>query len=201
MGIDVWMAATPAPRFSDGTIDYPLSEQGAAILRRRVASLPLHIIHATGIVQGNFDLELDEAHAWTYSLLDEAITDLHEQNIGHSLVTLKRVWLVGGGMDIAQGLDWCERIAALALTGITELPLDAGPRRVAQSVTRARALARADGCYDSTAADIRALLRALRFKPDRAQGITSSTMQLLSERQDIWVDLVALRLRSAWVTS
>ena len=30
MGIDTWMAATPAPHYLDGTIDDPLSDAGAA---------------------------------------------------------------------------------------------------------------------------------------------------------------------------
>jgi len=201
MGIDVWMAATPAPYYSDGTVDHHLSEAGEDILRQRVNQIPAHVIHAVGIVQGNFDLESQDAHAWTYALLDNAITESLRFGVGCQLVLTPRVWLVGGGMDIGDGMDWCERIAVLALTGITELPLDAGLRRMPQSVKKARSIARDPNFADRTDEVARALLRQLGCSPQRARSIVPAIAEMVADRQETLVDLLALTLRSAWVTS
>jgi hypothetical protein len=201
MGIDVWMAATPAPHYSDGTIDHLLSETSASMLRRRADAVPAHIIHAAGITQGNFDLDEEEAHAWTHSLLDGAIAESLTFGVGCRLVWTPRVWLVGGGMDTGDGMLWSERIGVLALTGITELPLDAGPRRLPPSVKKARSIARKADFHHNTDDVTLALLRQLGCSPQRARTIVPSVAELAVERNDVLVDLLALTFRSAWVKS
>lgn len=200
MGIDTWMAATPAPHYLDGTIDHPLSDAGAAVLRQRVKDAPAHVIHATGIVQHNDGFDPDDAHAWTYSLLENAIDESLAGGIGCAVVTAERAWVVGGGMDDGPGIQWSEQIAALALTGVTELALDAGPRRVAPSVKEARALARRPDVDDHLVAVARDLLRRLDCTPHQVRTIGRSVGDLLDSKRPEFIDVLALTLRSRWVT-
>lgn len=200
MGVDVWMAAVPAPHYCDGKFDHPLSDVGAEVLRRRIRTVPAHIVQATGITQGNFDLDVEEAHTWTYSLLEDAINESLILGTGCALVTAKRVWLVGGGMDPGDGLGWSERIAALALTGITELPLDAGPRRVAPTLKHARAIVRRPELNDQVVNIACELLRKLDCSPHGLLSVTQSVRDLVEERGHVLADLLALTLRSRWVT-
>lgn len=200
MGVDVWMAATLAPHYGDGTIDHPLSDEGSKILWRRIQAIPAHVLHGTGITQGDSDLELEEMHACTYLLLEDAINESLTLGIGCALVTNGRTWLVGGGMDGGEGFAWSQRIAALALTGVTELPLDAGPRRVAPSLKQARAIVRRPELNNQIVTIARALLHELDCSPHRVRTISESVGELMQERQQILVDLLALTLRSRWVT-
>lgn len=198
MGVDIWMAATPAPHYDDGTIDHPLSDVGSEILRRRIQAIPAHLLRGTGITQGNSDLELEEMHACTYSLLEDAISESLTLGIGCTSVTNGRTWLVGGGMDPGEGFAWSQRIAALALTGVTELPLDAGSRRVAPSLKQAGAIVRRPELNNQIVAIARALLHELDCTPHRMRTISQSVGELMQERQQILVDLLALTLRSRW---
>lgn len=201
MSIEVWMAAAPAPHYGDGTIDHLLSEEGAEILRRRIRAIPAHVLHATGVTQGNYDMELGEMHAWTYSLLEDAVNETLTRGVGCELITgVECMWIVGGGMDPELGLVWSEPIAALALTGITELPLDAGPRRVAPSLKQARAIIRRPDLNDRVVRVARELMRELDCSHYRVRTVSQSVGALVGERPHVFAELMALTLRSRWIS-
>jgi hypothetical protein len=197
MGVDVLMAAAPAPWRHGGPVPYPLAKDDADILRLRAAAVPDHVIHAIGICTQNNDLEAADAH--NRDLLDDAIAESLETGVGCALVHLDRAWLIGGGMDTGDGGLWSERISALALSGITELALDADVRELAPSVARARETVARPATWSHVRDYLRDLLADLGADPGQTAPSIDAAIARGTERTDVLVDLVAVTVRSLTV--
>jgi hypothetical protein len=199
MSIDVLMSAAPAPWRERTPVPYPLAKGDADILRLRAAAVPDHVMHAIGICTQNNDLDGADAH--NRDLLDDAIAEGLEDGIGCAMVHLDRDWLIGGGMDAGDGGLWSERISALALSGITELALDADARAVAPSVVQAREIVTRPATWSHARAYLRDLLADLGAAPEQSTTAIDAAIALGTERTEVLVDLVAVTIRSRTVCS
>jgi hypothetical protein len=199
MGVDVLMSAALAPWRQSEPVPHPLAKDDVDILRLRAAAVPDHVIHAIGICTQNNDLDAADAH--NRGLLDDAITEGLEDGIGCAVVHLDRTWLIGGGMEAGDGGLWGERISALALSGITELALDADTLELAPSIARAREIVGRPVTWRHARAYLRDLLADLGADPEKSTAVIDAAIALGMERTEVLVDLVAVTIRSRTICS
>jgi hypothetical protein len=196
MGIDLLLSAAPAPWREHGTVAHPLARADGDVLRRRADAVPAHVLHAIGICTRNNDLDDPEAHL--RALLHDAIAEQLELGIGCAVLELDRAWIIGGGPDTSD--QGHEAVTALALSGITELALDADAGAVSPLVEASRR--RADEAATATHAreHLRAVLRHCGCTAERSEQLAAGVDLTAPDRRTDLADLLAVTARSATVT-
>ncbi len=192
----MFMAAAPAPVDGRGRVRYPPSVKELRELHARVDRLDTATLEACAEAVG-VDPEDPEPLEETRRLVHEAIDEVLGRAPSCCLdIELDRWWILSGGVSWGQKAWLYEEVMALAVSGITEVPL--GSEDEAESVTAAQQLAPA--VVEALITHLDHLLRSARASPAQRSRVLVAVRRSIEADEAGAAQAIAQSLRCQWIT-
>lgn len=195
MGLSTLLAAAPAPVDRSGRVLYPLSGKGLRVVHDRVDALSSQVL--TACHRFVYFENPTDSQAMRDDLHEAVDVVLGAAPYWCPRVDRHRAWVVSAGVD-AGGVPWeFDAVMALAISGVTEVAIDAeGP-----SPSRLMAEKLAPLVLDRLAEQYASWLSASGMSPEEQAGALAATVRSMAADLDGAVEATAIALRTRSLTA